>query len=259
MRLTEFKSVVKEGGNVFKDSNGLTIAGRIKQADIEPTIRWLESIIQLPLIDNVLGSVGKKASSGDIDIAIDQNVMSKDQLVSKLTQYIERQKTKHPRDWIRKSGISVHFLTPIRGDAHLGLVQTDFMFGDNINQMKFGLYSAGDNSQFSGADRNLLMSSIAKSMGMKYSWQKGLMTRETESIISADPDAISRYLLGPSSSHRDFDSVETIMAVIARQPNKINWLRNLIRQLQQTADKKPTQIAGDAKEAERVAKALSII
>lgn len=245
-----------EGGNIFKDASGQAVTTRINQSDIAPTIQWLESITGLPLVDNTLGSVGKKESSGDLDIAVDSNAISKDDLVAKLSQWVAS-KGEDPKAWIKKSGISVHFLTPINGNVQTGFVQTDFMFGDDIEQMKFSLWSAGDASKYSGADRNLLMSSIAKSQGdLKYSWQKGLMNRSTEQVLTTNPDAIAAALLGQGASRKDFDSVESIMSALARNPKRVEFLKALVPKLRSTENKKPGVIKADNEEADRIEHAL---
>jgi len=258
MRFKEFKSLMMEGGNIFKDATGTPITTRISKEAIPETIQWLESITGLPLVNNTLGSVGKKESSGDLDIAVDETAISKDQLVERLTAFVQKM-GKDPKAWIRKSGISLHFLTPIRGDAQQGYVQTDFMFGPDIEQMKFGLWSAGDASKYSGADRNLIMSSIAKSTGMKYSWQKGLMNRESEQVITTNPDAVAQYLLGKGATQKDLESVESIMARLAQTPQRVEYLRALVSKLRDSKDKKPGIIKSDNEEAARIENALRVI
>jgi hypothetical protein len=260
MRYFEFRKYIVEGGNVFKDASGQVTTTRINQSDINPTIQWLESITGLPLVDNTLGSVGKKATSGDLDIAVDQKAIGKDELVSKLSQWIASQ-GEDPKAWVKKSGISVHFKTPIRGNVQLGFVQTDFMFGDDIEQMKFGLHSAGDASKYSGADRNLLMSSIAKSQGdLKYSWQKGLMNRSTEQVLSTNPDAIASALLGQGATRKDLDSVESIMSTLqTKSPKRIEFLRALVPKLRSPENKKPGMIKSDNEEADRIEHALKAL
>ena len=47
------------------------------------------------------------------------------------------------RAWIAKSGITVHFKTPIKGDVKNGFVQTDLMFGEP-ELMKFAMKGSGD-------------------------------------------------------------------------------------------------------------------
>jgi hypothetical protein len=266
MRYFEFRETIMEGGNIFKDASGQIQTIRIDKNDINPTIQWLENITGLPLVDNTLGSVGKKATSGDLDIAVDQKAISKDQLYSRLLGWLQKQgipdneiinTSKYKGGWLDKTGISVHLKTPIQGNPQKGFVQTDFMFGDDIEQMKFGLHSAGDASKYSGADRNLLMSSIAKSLGdLKYSWQKGLMNRNTDQVLSTNPDVIANTLLGPGATGKDFESVETIMAFLSKNPKKIEWLKKLIMKLRDPTDKKPGLIKSDSEEASRIENAL---
>ena len=121
--------LLKEGGNAFKDAAGTILTKRINKADVLPTVQWLENITELELTDFMLGTTGKKSSSGDLDLAIDANEVDKNEFANKLASYIEKQGG-DPKDWIKKSGISVHFKTPIGGDAANGYVQADFMFGE---------------------------------------------------------------------------------------------------------------------------------
>jgi hypothetical protein len=259
MRLGEIVASDR-GGNVFKDADGNSLTRRILLPEIDPTIKWLEALTGLPLYNNTLGSVRKKKSSKDLDLAVDQNKISKDDLVSILSRWVTKQKGNTP-EWIKKSGISVHFKTPIGGDPTKGYVQTDFMFGDDVEQMKFGLFSAGDQSQFSGADRNLIMSSIAKSLpdDLKYSWQKSLIRRSTGELISKDPEQIANVLLGTQHSSKDLESVETIANAIRKDQSRIDALKRLIISLRGSNGKKPGESKADAEEADRITKFFVLI
>ena len=76
--------ILNEGGNVFKDADGAPKTQRINQADVEPTVAWLEKLTGLPLLDNMLGSTGQKPTSGDLDLAVDINNTSKEEALSAL-------------------------------------------------------------------------------------------------------------------------------------------------------------------------------
>lgn len=270
MRLMEFtQRILLEGGNAFKDAAGSPLTQRINKSDIKPTIQWLEKITKLPLVNNTLGSVGKKASSGDLDIAVDENEVSKDELYSRLIDWIKSQGV--PDDqiinsksfksgWVDRSGVSVHFRVPIRGVEKNGFVQTDFMFTDDLDWMKFSMFSAGDESKFSGADRNLLMSSTAKSLpgDFKYSWQKGLIKRSTGELISKDPNVIAKTLLGQKYDKDDLSSVETIMSALISDKKKLRDLSNLATSLKSSEGKKPSQAKLDAEEALRIDQAMEL-
>ncbi len=122
---------IKEGGNVFKDADGAIATTRINQTDVKPTVQWLEQLTGLPLMDNMLGSTGQKPTSGDLDLAVDPKTIGKDDLVAKLTKWAESHGF-DPKEWIRKSGVSVHFKAPITGREDQGYIQTDFMFVETL-------------------------------------------------------------------------------------------------------------------------------
>ena len=262
MKLQEFASLLTEGGEVFKDERGQPRTQRIAKNQIEATLKWLQSVSGLPTINMTLGSVGKKTSSGDLDIAVDQKTISKDQLVATLSDWA-RSNNLDPKSYVKKSGISVHFLTPIKGDPNQGFVQTDFMFDNDPEWLKFGMYSAGDASSYSGADRNLLMSSVAKARGLKYSWQKGLVRREDETPISKNPDVIARQLFGPRVDGDVFLSVEAMQEAIHNNSQLMLQLKNLIDDLQKPVDsmgmeRKPGDMRKNQEEAARIMRLTGI-
>lgn len=227
MKLIEIsKSIVVEGGNIFKLPDGSPRTQRIALEDIPATIDWLEKVSRLSLHDHTLGSVGKKSSSGDLDFVVDSSKISKAQLAAHLSQWAQRQGL-DPKDYVR-TGAEVHFLTPIRGDSSLGFVQTDFFVEADPNWMRFSMSSPGDSSRFTGAERNQLMSSLAKAQGMKYSWKNGLLNRSDESVISRDPNVIAQKLLGPRATASSLDSVEMMQKLIQRDPKLQQALRLLI-------------------------------
>jgi hypothetical protein len=209
---------LNEGGNIFKDSDGQPVTQRINQTDVKSTIAWLEQVTGLELQDNTLGSTGRKPTSGDLDLAVDATQLTKEQLVQMLTQWAQGHRFK-PEEWVRKSGISVHFKTPINGRPDLGFVQTDFMFLNDVPFSKF-ILSAPADSNYKGQDRNVLMNSIAKSMGYKLNQTAGLQDRATNEIISNDPDKIAQILLNKSATRDDLYSVESIVSALARDSKR---------------------------------------
>jgi hypothetical protein len=209
-----------EGGNVFKTADKQPATIRINRDDVQPTIAWLEQVTGLDLLGMELGTTGKKQTSGDLDIAVDQNTTSKDDLVKILLGYVQKYyPDEDPKQWIKKSGINVHFKTPIRGDANKGFVQTDFMFVPDVAYAKYALHSAQD-SNFKGMHRNILLNSIGKAIGYKVNQTQGLMDRETNELVSNDWDQIAKLLLNPNARREDLHSVETIMNALANDPKR---------------------------------------
>jgi hypothetical protein len=221
-----------EGGNVFKDEQGIPVTRRINRNEIMPTIKWLEKLTGIDLTQEKapdglpikwLGSTGRKESSGDLDLAVNSQEISKSELESQLKNWAVKNGL-NPKEWIAKSGISVHFKTPILGDIKNGFAQTDFMFIDNPEWGTF-LLSQGP-SEYKGVFREVLLNNVAKGtvtsehpQGLRLS-MKGLVDRATGEFITFDVDTIAKTLFGKDGSKQHMMSVEDIYAKLANDPNK---------------------------------------
>ena len=218
---------LQEGGNVFKDAQGQPLTQRIKQADIASTVAWLETITGLDLSHDRdeagipikwLGSTGKKPDSGDLDLAVDATEITKAELKGRLDAWATKHK-QDPRDWTRLTGEAVHFKTPIQGDPKRGYVQTDFMFMPDMEWGTFWL-GGGTGSAYKGVFRNILMSSIAKALGLKAS-AKGVISRQTDRVVTMDPDQAAGILLSPNlNDRRNLATVESIYKALAMDPDR---------------------------------------
>jgi hypothetical protein len=208
-----------EGGNVFKTKTGEPRTQRINRADVPATINWIEQVtgIEFPR-DRWLGSTGKKPTSGDLDLAVDLNEVSKEQLAGILTQFVQSQGL-DPREYVVKKG-EIHLCTPIGGDANRGFVQTDFMFFPNLDWGGF-YYSGGEDSEYKGMNRNVLMSSIAKQQGLKVG-ANGMFSRATNELVRGgmDPDYVASVLLGRGATRDNLKNVESIYAALSNDPDR---------------------------------------
>jgi hypothetical protein len=209
-----------EGGNVFKDADGRALTQRINQADVKPTLAWLEQLVPgLDLQNNTLGSTGIKDTSGDLDIAVDATQVTKEQLQHRLEQWAISHGFK-PQEWVKKSGTAVHFKTPIVGNPNQGYVQTDFMLLNNVPWSKFVLGAMPADSKYKGRERNVLMNSVAKSMGYKLNQTAGIADRATNKLITDDPDRVAKLLLNRTATRQDLASVETILQALSTDPQR---------------------------------------
>ena len=216
-----------EGGNVFKDADGKPVTRRIQQSEIPGTVQWLEKVTGLDLSEDRdedgvpvkwLGSTGKKSDSGDLDLAVDSNSTTKAELKGVLDAWAKRN-NQDPKEWCKLTGEAVHFKTPIKGDPALGYVQTDFMFMPNMEWGTFWL-GGGTGSAYKGVYRNILMSSIAKALGLKAS-AKGIISRQTDGVITMDPDEAAGILLSPNFKNRqNLKTVESIYKALAMDPDR---------------------------------------
>jgi hypothetical protein len=213
-------TTIFEGGNVFKDADGRAVTQRINQTDVKSTLAWLEELVPgLDLQNNTLGSTGIKATSGDLDIAVDSTQVTKEQMVAQLTRWAQSHGFK-PEEWLKKSGTAVHFKTPINGNPEQGFVQTDFMFLQNVPWSKFVLGAMPADSKYKGKERNVLMNSIAKSMGYKLNQIAGIADRATNEIITDDPDQVAKMLLNRTATRQDLASVESILQALSTDPKR---------------------------------------
>ena len=105
-----------EGGNVFKDADGHALTQRINQADVKPTLAWLEELVPgLDLLNNTLGSTGIKDTSGDLDIAVD----TKTPTIARSFHQKKNQQP-HKKSVVRVAKFHEHLLQnhPTTSDAH---------------------------------------------------------------------------------------------------------------------------------------------
>jgi hypothetical protein len=232
-----------EGGNVFKDAEGNPLTGRINQSDVPATVAWLEQLtgIEFPR-ERWLGSTGKAPTSGDMDLAVDANQVSKEQLAAKLTQWIVGHKLP-PAEWIKKGG-EVHLRTPIQGRPDLGYVQTDFMFFPNLDWGTF-YYNQGAGSAYKGMNRAVLMSSLAKHYGLKLG-ANGVFSRANNQLLTMDPDEAARMILGPGATKDNLSTVETIFAALAKDKDREAKIKDFRDYLTKEGLAQPDAVTEDA-------------
>ena len=210
--------ILNEGGNEFKNKDGSPATQRINQTDVKPTVAWLEQLTGLSLLDNMLGSTGVASTSGDLDLAVDAKQVDKAQFRAKLEQWA----TSHglePKEWVSATGINIHLKTPIAGRPDKGYVQTDFMFLQKPDFQKWYLTQDHD-SNFKGVTRAILLASIAKSMGYKINQNVGLVDRNTNELVTDNPDEVAKLFIPGATDRTPLGSVEKIMKALADDPKR---------------------------------------
>lgn len=229
INFNQYFNLLVEGGNVFKQFP----TQRINLSDIEPTVNFLSGIVGINLMKNLLGSTGKRESSGDLDIAINENKISKVRLYDILADWC-MERNLNPKDYIARSGISVHFRTPIHGkDGEY--VQTDFMLVPDIGFAKFVL-SNDEPFPLKGAYRSIVLSNLAKNLNLRWSGLKGITDRQTGSTIeNADTDRVAQILLGDSNARtRNLFNIKTIISFLVKKYKDINIVMSLLDEARQT-------------------------
>lgn len=245
--------ILKEGGNVFKKIEGeevTPLTQRIATPDVQPTIDWLNSTMGFKFTpEEFLGTTGTKThpdgtfeknSSGDLDLNTDTRELPKQEIIAKLSSWCQKQGIPDleimnkgrafEAGWIKDAGLQVHFRTPIKGDPRNGFVQTDFMLTDNPKLQKGA--KRGGTEHYTGADRAVLLSSLARGRGYKFSPTKGVVDPNNgDAVVANDWDEIAEILLGPGAKESDTHTVESMIAKLRGDPDFdmliAPWLENM--------------------------------
>jgi|TARA_B110000305_G_scaffold232042_1_gene286366 hypothetical protein len=249
-------TILKEGGNIFKSEQG-PLTQRIATKDVQASINFIEKITGLVYDEeDWLGTTGKKNdpdgefeknSSGDLDLNTDASKISKEQLIAKLTSWLKskgiddeaimNKGRKKTDGWIHNAGDQVHFRTPIAGNSKNGYVQTDFMFTDNPEFQRGA--KRGGTPQFGGTDRAILLSSIARGRGLKFSPKFGLVDpAQGDEVVASNWNDIAPMLLGKGAKESDTITVETMLAFLKKDPN----YEELIAPWKETMEKAGKQV-----------------
>ena len=209
--------ILNEGGNVFPD------VSPIKREYVPGIIKDIQKI--MPFGINIIpdiGSAGYKVESGDMDVFVDAGKLAQlfntpDEKYTKLAlkQYIEKEGFQ-----VALSGRNVHVRMPVPDGT---FVQLDIMVIPNAAKVapfhQHGPSGQYDDPDFKGGQLFILYSSIAKSLGLKFSPFEGkLVNRETGVVVADDKDSVAKILLNPKATAADLASVKTIMKALASDP-----------------------------------------
>ncbi len=172
------------GGNAFKSLN----LSRIKRENINATLHHVSTSLDISydyMVQNLLGSAGKQKDSGDLDIALDDTLYSK----QNLRDIAERIRRRTGNEFVNTKtlkGGQIQTVWPILFRKYADapeLVQVDFILG-NVEWLKFTHYSPGlDRSPYKGVFVSQCLGVLAK---MKRDWiyPKGAVKDDREWEVS---------------------------------------------------------------------------
>ncbi len=147
--------------NKLFEGGSMPGVGPIHIDEINPTLDTLEKHLGIDLKNNVLGSVGKKEFSGDIDVAIQVDADKIPELVKKIEAcplIMDIAKSSVIMTKVKIEGFDQSKQTT---KPRTGYVQVDFMPGDP-EWMKTYYHSPSDKeSKYKGVFRNLMIATIA--------------------------------------------------------------------------------------------------
>jgi hypothetical protein len=195
---------------------------RVRREDVTSTVDHVVNALAMPdftfayAMDNLMGSAGKQADSGDLDFAMNNKrarfVGETELPVFKLREFAERARLVLPQGHVNTKtlkGGQFQTAFPVAGDPTKGYVQVDFVEG-NPEWLKFSHYSPGqDFSPYKGVLVSTMLGVLAKMqkdfelfngdqrvarVGLRFDLEKGLyrqwklQKRDNQgmSVVSAD-------------------------------------------------------------------------
>lgn len=234
--------------------------GTIHLSEIDCTLSKLSKDLGLNFNLNAykIASTGKREYSGDIDVVIDTKLFYGTEELIRTTLRKELIEL-YGNDCVAKNGSMLHVRIQIQKYNELyqdlqprnGYVQVDFNFG-NADWERFFHYSAGEESEYKGAHRNITLSAISSLTDVKVSnlvdfydrpissirWRfgpKGFIKMDRHSVMNHlthdwnnkqedaiiagpfyDPKYISKILFPIDGAESDLNSLETIMTAVKR-------------------------------------------
>lgn len=214
--------------NKLFEGGSMPGVGPIHIDEINPTLDALEKHLGIDLKNNVLGSVGKKEFSGDIDVAIQVDADKIPELVKKIEACPLIMDIAKSSVIMTKVKIEGYDESKQTTKPRTGYVQVDFMPGDP-EWMKTYYHSPSDKeSKYKGVFRNLMIATIA---AIRDSRASG------ETIDDGRPAEVERWIWSPS------DGLVRIKRVPAQRKDGKGYTKKNIDTPVQKPIKNPDQIA----------------
>lgn len=184
------------GGKAFEG-----ITQRIAKDDIYGTLTWLtrnwkdSSIQGGNYMHHLLGSSGKNATSGDIDLNMRIDLYDQAKVADQLIEILGAD---HVR--VRPGNNQIFTAVPICGNPDNGYVQVDFMFGD-YEWQKFSYYAAKHDDKFNPRNYYWLQEPDKSSLKGLYRTEmiKAMVAFNSDWILEEDGEVIAR--VGPTFFH----------------------------------------------------------
>lgn len=211
----------KTGGGFFGDQ---AIPKEYVKPVVQAVRRDLPKNVKL-IMD--IGSAGYKPASHDIDLFIDA-----DELIKHFRASDERSARLALQEFMQGKGYNtklagrnVHIEVQYTATTGPHTVQVDLMVIKDANLVAQwhqhgprGMYLQRD---FNASHNFILMSSIAKHLGMKFdAFAAKLIDRDTDVVIARTRNDVAKVLLNPNAKADDLNSVATMLSALENDPDE---------------------------------------
>ena len=221
---------------LYEGGNAIPTSTPVNKEDVAGVVATAKSLLPTPLLKNLhtdIGSAGYKVQSGDIDIMVeaadvidlfktgDQKdpVKSAKQLLKKFLD----QKGIETNLNGRNVSIGIKYKEQSTGAPKIA--QVDVMVIQDVGMVapyhQHGLRGMYDDTEFKGKDIFLLMSSIAKFLGLKFdAFGAKLVRRDNEEVVARTRDQVAKILLNPKAKGDELNNAKTIMNALQNDPDR---------------------------------------
>ena len=222
--------LLTEGGNAIPDSQP------VAKADVAQVIDIAKRELPPGLLKNLhadIGSAGYKVESGDIDVMVEaEDVVAvfktqdqKDPVKAAKQSLAQFFSAKNIQAVPNGRNVSIGVAYTVSATGEQSLAQVDVMVIHDVGIVapyhQHGPRGSYEDPDFKGSPIFILMNSIGKHLGLKFdAFGAKLMKRDDNTVVARDRDAVAKVLLNPAASGNDLNSVKSIMAALANDPDR---------------------------------------
>ena len=222
--------VVNEGGNAIPSSTP------VKKEDVKTVVDQAKSYLPAELLKGLqtdIGSAGYKVESGDIDVMVE---------AEDVVNLFKTQEAKDPvkeakqklKAYFNEKGIEAN----VNGrNVSIGVIYTDSQTGQKrtaqVDVMviheaglvapwhQHGLRGMYSDPEFKGSEAFMLISSIAKHLGLKFdAFGAKLLRRDNNDVVARTRKQVAKVLLGPKAKEDDLNSVKSMLKALEADPDR---------------------------------------
>ena len=221
---------LREGGNAIASSTP------VKKEDVSTVVNLAKKYIPSELLNSLqtdIGSAGYKVESGDIDLMVEASEVVELFDTSKLPDPVKAAKqslkghfeSKGIEANVNGRNVSIGVKYKEKSTGESKTAQVDVMVIHEAGLVapwhQHGRRGMYDEPGFKGSEGFMLMSSIAKHLGLKFDpFAAKLINRETGDVVGRTRKEVAKILLGPRAKEDDLNSVRSMLAALEKDPDK---------------------------------------
>jgi hypothetical protein len=221
---------------LFEGGNAIPTSRPVEQADIATVIKKVKLELPPGLKKNLqtdIGSAGyKTVPSGDIDLMVDADDVvalyntsgEKDPVKSAKQALAAFFSAKGIEANVNGRNVSVGIAYPTKAGGE-GYAQVDLMVIQDAKTVapwhQHGLRDMYADPNFKGSHNFILISSIAKHLGLKFDpFGAKLLRRDNNEVVGRTMKEVAKILLGDNAKESDLYSVKSMIAALKNDPDK---------------------------------------